>query len=218
MWLYNLIFLVGKSTVGESFAKKLGYRFLDTDEIAEFMIEMPISEYFSRNKEAEFRQLEYQILMELAQYTRVVVATGGGIVMKPENWGLLRHGIVVWLDVAPDNIYDRLSSDPAQMKKRPLLQGNKPLQNLIDLHKSRLEKYELADLRIDVPATTVNYSPAAMADLVITELLSFIRNNPPQWQSWKAQRNQKAIDFASMVCMVIFSHQIYCILNASSIL
>ena len=56
------------------------------------MIEMPISEYFNQGKEDEFRQVEYYVLMELSQYMRVVVSTGGGIVLKNENWGLLRHG------------------------------------------------------------------------------------------------------------------------------
>ena len=80
--------------------------------------------------ETQFRTLEYQILMDLAQYTRVVVSTGGnhlkphiiqclrafvrfynrlggGIVLKPENWGLLHHGVVVYLDMEAQDIYDR---------------------------------------------------------------------------------------------------------------
>lgn len=77
----------GKSTIGNIFANKLGYRFLDTDEIAEYMIEMPISDFFNQGREDEFRQLESEILMQMVQYTRVVVSTGGGIVMKNENWG-----------------------------------------------------------------------------------------------------------------------------------
>jgi shikimate kinase len=77
----------GKSTIGNIFANKLGYRFLDTDEIAEYMIEMPISDFFNQGREDEFRQLESEILMQMVQYTRVVISTGGGIVMKNENWG-----------------------------------------------------------------------------------------------------------------------------------
>jgi shikimate kinase len=110
-------------TSGDAFARKMGYRFLDTDEIAEFMIEMPISQFFQEGREQEFRQLEYDILMDLAQYTRVTVATGGGIVMKNENWGMLRHGIVVYVDMPVEDIYNRLISNPDQIAKRPLLQG-----------------------------------------------------------------------------------------------
>jgi shikimate kinase len=49
------------------------------------MIEMPIAEFFSQGKVDEFRQVEYQILMEMAQYTRLILSTGGGIVEKNEN-------------------------------------------------------------------------------------------------------------------------------------
>lgn len=66
----------GKSTVGKVLSQKLGYRFIDTDEVAEFMIEMPIADFFAEGKVEEFREVEYQVLMDLAQYTRVVVATG----------------------------------------------------------------------------------------------------------------------------------------------
>jgi 2-phosphoglycerate kinase len=57
----------GKSTTGKLLSEKLGYRFLDTDEIAEYMIEMPISEYFAQGNEAQFRELEYKILMEVSR-------------------------------------------------------------------------------------------------------------------------------------------------------
>jgi len=94
----------GKSTIGNIFANKLGYRFLDTDEIAEYMIEMPISDFFNQGRENEFRQLESEILMQMVQYTRVVVSTGGGIVMKNENWGK------ECLDES-DDVYDDDSDD-----------------------------------------------------------------------------------------------------------
>ena len=76
----------GKTSVGNEIARQLGYRFIDTDEVAEYMIEMPISDYFAQGKEAEFRNLETQILSEMSQYIRVVISTGGGVVMKSENW------------------------------------------------------------------------------------------------------------------------------------
>ena len=85
------IFLVGlmgsgKTAVGSEIARKLGYRFIDTDEIAEYMIEMPIADFFAEGKEEDFRTLEKQILNEMSQYIRVVISTGGGVVMKNENW------------------------------------------------------------------------------------------------------------------------------------
>ena len=98
----------GKSTIGNIFANKLGYRFLDTDEIAEYMIEMPISDFFNQGRENEFRQLESEILMQMVQYTRVVVSTGGGIVMKNENWG---EDCLDESDDVDDDSYDDDDSD-----------------------------------------------------------------------------------------------------------
>ena len=111
----------GKTSTSEMIAKQLGYRFLDTDQIAEYMIEMPISDFFEQGKESEFRDVEYKILMELAQYTRLIVSTGGGIILKNENWGLLQHGIVIYLDLPVNDIYTRLISKPDELNKRYVL-------------------------------------------------------------------------------------------------
>lgn len=169
----------GKSATSEIFAKKLGYRKLDTDEIAEFMCEMPISDFFAAGNEKIFRDLEYQVLMELAQYTRVVVSTGGGIVERNTNWGVMRHGLVVFLDMQPNDIYRRLCNDSGQIAKRPLLQGENPLQKLIDMHKLRIEKYALADIHVQI---TSDLSIEQVTDKVAAEILRFIENNPPLWK------------------------------------
>lgn len=185
----------GKSTLGSAFANKMGYRFLDTDEIAEFMVEMPLSDYFAQGKVDEFRELEYQVLMELAQYTRVVVATGGGIVMKQENWGLLRHGIVVYVDMPVEDIYERLKADPSQIAKRPLLQGDDPLDKLRKLSAERQDKYIQADVHLRIPA--VPMTPDQLADLTAKTMLEFIAANPPLWESWKKQRDETAVEAAA---------------------
>lgn len=185
----------GKTSVGTAFAKNLGYRFLDTDEIAEFMIEMPISNFFASGKEAEFRDLEYQILMEMSQYTRLVLSTGGGIVERNENWGLLHHGIVVFIDLSPEDIYKRLSATPEQISKRPLLQGASPLERLKELSEKRMEKYTQADVRLRVPPTASNEE---ISTLACETILQFIADNPPLWQEWKKKRDAKSLDAAAM--------------------
>jgi shikimate kinase len=185
----------GKSTLGEAFAKKMGYRFLDTDEIAEFMIEMPITDFFAEGREAEFRQLEYDILMDLSQYTRVVVATGGGIVMKNENWGMLRHGIVVYIDLPVEDIHRRLISDPIQIAKRPLLQGVNPLETLQKLNAIRRDKYMQADVHLVVPAAQM--TPDELAVFTAQTILDFIATNPPRWEGWKKKRDDIAIEAAA---------------------
>ena len=84
------IFLIGmmgagKSTVGKLLAQKLGYNFLDTDPLIEKCAGKSIPEIFAKDGEETFRDLEQQVLSQVSAYTRLVVATGGGIVMRSLN-------------------------------------------------------------------------------------------------------------------------------------
>lgn len=186
----------GKSTVGKVFADKLGYRFIDTDEVAEYMIEMPIADFFAAGRESEFRDVEYQVLMDLAQYTRVVVSTGGGIVERNTNWGVLRHGIVVFLSMTPEDIFSRLSQDEDQLAKRPLLREENPLAKLESLLDKRKDKYSQADVTVPIEK---DMGPAAVSELVAQCILETLAANPPVWQEWKKKQQQSAIDFAMKV-------------------
>lgn len=186
----------GKTSVGNELAKQMTYRFLDTDQISEFMIEMPISEFFNQGKEEEFRKVEYQVLMELSQYMRVIISTGGGVVLKNENWGMLRHGIVIFMDFSPENIYNRLKSNPEELQKRPLLRSEDPLAKLTELYKDRYEKYMQADVRVEVnPESSVEQVALSVAQGII----SFIDANPPMWQEWKRKRDSVAVETAARV-------------------
>eukprot|EP01035_Chromulina_nebulosa_P017110 gene17110-22624_t len=188
----------GKTTVGDILAKRLNYRFLDTDDLAEYMIEMPISDFFAKGPEniKLFRDVEYQVLMQMSQYTRLVLSTGGGIVERNENWGLLRHGLVVFLDMKPEHIHNRLMSSPEQINKRPLLQTANPLERLQTLKNERIDKYMQADLRIEV---LPHLTPDEVATNIITEIIDFIEKNPPLWQTWKNSRDAKAIEASARI-------------------
>lgn len=88
----------GKTTVGQLVAQKLGREFVDCDEELERRAGMPIPDYFAQFGEDAFRRLETVLLQELGQRSRLVLATGGGCVTRPENRDLLRqNGTVVWL-------------------------------------------------------------------------------------------------------------------------
>ena len=200
----------GKSTVGSYFSEKIGYRFLDTDDIAEFMIEMPIADFFAAGNEEVFREMEYKILMDLAQYVRVVVSTGGGIVERNTNWGLLRHGIVVWLDMAPEDILARLERDEAQIAKRPLLKDADPLLKLQTLLEKRTNKYSQADVTVKVKK---DMSPAAVSLAVAQGILDTLAANPPVWDDWKKKGEQNAIDFAMRV-MKYNNYRMYILFNS----
>lgn len=134
----------GKTTVGRLLAAQLNYRFFDTDAVVEQVAGRSIREVFAQSGEAAFRQLESQVLAELCAYTRLTIATGGGIILKRENWGYLRHGIVVWLDVPIAQLQARLEADTT----RPLLQQTDPVSQLQTLLEQRQPLYAQADVHL----------------------------------------------------------------------
>lgn len=148
------IFLIGmmgagKSTVGKLLAQKLGYNFIDTDPLIEQCAGKSIPAIFASDGEDAFRDLEQQILSQVSAHTRLVVATGGGIVMRSLNWSHLHDGIVVWIDVPVDVLHNRLKTASEQ---RPLLQTDNLLQTLNDIYSQRRDRYAQADISIMVNA------------------------------------------------------------------
>lgn len=135
----------GKSTVGKQLAKRLGVRFLDADTVLEERIGMPIRSFFEQQGEAAFRDLEEQVIDELTQPAAcgesagLVLATGGGAVLRPINRERLRsRGTVVYLRSTPEELYRRLKHDT----QRPLLQVADPMAKLRELYAQRHPLYE----------------------------------------------------------------------------
>lgn len=124
----------GKSTIGRQLAYHLGLEFLDTDHVIEQRLGCSVLTYFEREGEAAFRLLESAVVRELCDLTSVVLATGGGAVLKAENRQALRRaGRVVYLHSAPENLFRRLRHD----RTRPLLQVEDPMQRLQMLYRDR---------------------------------------------------------------------------------
>lgn len=182
----------GKSAIGDSVARRMGtYNFLDTDEIIERATNMTIPEIFEQEGEEGFRKVEGQVLDSVHAYVRCVVSTGGGIVQRMENWSKLQTGLVVWLDVDPEVILNRLKKSDG-MENRPLLKTEDPLQTLTDLLEERKARYSQADIRIEV---TEDMDKTQVADKCIRELHDFIDNNPPQWKMAKAKAQAEGLDW-----------------------
>jgi shikimate kinase len=135
----------GKSSVGRPLAEALGYRFLDADAVLEQVTGRSIAEIFAADGEEGFRALEAAVLNQLASWHSLVVATGGGVVGRPENWGHLRQGVVIWLDAPEALLLKRLRGDPTP---RPLLADADPAARLAALLAARRPLYALADLTI----------------------------------------------------------------------
>ena len=114
----------GKTTVAGLLAARLGWAAIDADAELEVRAGTSIRELFARHGEAYFRELEAGLLGELARRERVVVATGGGVVLRPENRELLRRsGPVVWLRASPEVMWARVAEDPSSADRRPNLAG-----------------------------------------------------------------------------------------------
>ena len=146
------IFLIGmmgsgKSQTGPVLAKMINYAFVDTDDVIEKASKQSISSIFEKDGEKVFRDVEKKVLKEISQHHSLVIATGGGLVTLPENWGILHQGIVIWLDLDLKRSIKRLESD---QKRRPLLLGDNLAENFSQIYESRKPIYLESDLRIKV--------------------------------------------------------------------
>ncbi|MEO0013972.1 MAG: shikimate kinase [Cyanobacteriota bacterium] len=127
----------GKTTVGRLLAEKLDYGFFDIDVAIEKLTRKTITEIFATEGEAEFRELESQTLRKVSAYHRSVIATGGGIVQRPENWNYFRFGSTIWLDADLNLLHRRLAQDqsrPLVSQLESLLVTRCPLYAQANLH------------------------------------------------------------------------------------
>ncbi|MEJ8854395.1 shikimate kinase [Variovorax robiniae] len=124
----------GKSAVGRRLGQRLQLPFIDSDNVIEQRIGCSIRDYFEREGEASFRDIEQQVIADLAQTATGVVATGGGSVLREANRAMLRTQFhVIYLRSSPEDLFRRLRHDV----KRPLLQVADPLGRLRELHGTR---------------------------------------------------------------------------------
>ena len=149
----------GKTTIGRLLARKLGWKFLDTDKIVQKHFGKPISQIFIEDGEALFRQAETLVLRTLRTRTKTVVSLGGGVILKDTNREILRSGYWIFLDVPLSVIKTRVLGD----KSRPLLA--KRWSTVEALCRKRLPLYQLAPIIVRLGGLAPN---AACAKVVIT--------------------------------------------------
>lgn len=143
----------GKTTVGRQLARRLGVPFHDSDHVIEHRLGCSIREFFAREGEAAFRDVEEAVLRDLADGPTAVVATGGGAVVRESTRQALREGgKVIYLRSSPEELYRRVRHDTA----RPLLQVADPLARLRALHAERDPLYrEAAHFQIETGRPSV---------------------------------------------------------------
>ena len=162
----------GKTSTGRPLAQRLEYGFVDADAVIEQAAGCTIPEIFKRDGETGFRNLETQVLSAISQRHSLVVATGGGAVTRPENWGAMHQGIVIWLDVKQDQLLKRLEQDDTP---RPLLQEQDPSQALESLLTARRPMYAESDLTV-----VIDSEPADEVADGILNLLPTLIQDPPK--------------------------------------
>lgn len=137
----------GKTTIGRSLAKKLNKQFIDSDHEIEARTGASIPLIFEIEGEASFRQREAEVIRDLTARSDIVLATGGGAVLRAENREYLKtRGTVIYLRASVGSILQRTSHD----KNRPLLQTADPRQRIEELAREREPYYlEVADFVIE---------------------------------------------------------------------
>lgn len=154
----------GKSTVGRQLARRLQLPFVDSDHVIEERLGCSIREYFEREGEAHFRDVEESVLDELTRQHEGILSTGGGAVLREANREHLRsRGKVVYLKSSPEELYRRLRHDA----NRPLLQVADPLGRLRELYATRDPLYrETAHFVLETGRPSVT----ALVNMIVMQL------------------------------------------------
>ncbi|MCP3850825.1 MAG: shikimate kinase AroK [Gammaproteobacteria bacterium] len=154
----------GKTTIGRQIARLLNFDFFDSDREIEERTGVTIPQIFDFEGEEGFRSREQKVIAELTQKKNIVLATGGGAVLKKENQELLKcSGQVVYLCAGIDDLLERTSMD----KNRPLLQTNDPRKKLESILTEREPIYrELADIILETNKMTVHAAVKKLQGLI----------------------------------------------------
>jgi shikimate kinase len=159
----------GKTWVGKLLAERIGMPLLDMDSIIVERAGKSINEIFAEDGEPHFRQLERELVKELAQTEGNIISTGGGIVLNPDNIAdFEKTGLVVCLLVDAESVLDRVRNDDT----RPLLAGDKE-KAIVELLESRKALYESVTHKINTSGRP--FPPVQTAE----EIIELYRTNNP---------------------------------------
>ena len=158
----------GKSSVGKRLAGRLELEFLDSDDLISVRAGKTITEIFDSEGEENFRERETEVLRSIDGSAGIVLAKGGGSILREENRELLRRiGIVIWLHADPESLFERAS----RRRKRPLLDVENPRGTFRDLLESRMPLYENTAF-VKVDATGLSHDQTLEAILLALDKMS----------------------------------------------
>jgi shikimate kinase len=145
----------GKTTVGRQLARRMQRSFLDADQEIEARTGVRIPLIFDIEGEQGFRDRESKVIAELGRQANLIVATGGGAILRPDNRAALKEGgVVVYLHATPRLLFERTRLD----HNRPLLQVDDPMKKIEELFAVRDPLYrEVADIVINSLGGSVSH-------------------------------------------------------------
>ncbi len=158
----------GKTSVAAVLAERLGWEWFDADALIEQRAGKSIKQIFAEDGETAFRDLESQVVAELADKSAAVLALGGGAVVREENRAALAgRGKVAWLTASPQTLWQRIESDKLTASRRPNLSTTGGINEIIATLDARRAIYRAcADLEVDTEGKT----PAQVADAILVGL------------------------------------------------
>jgi shikimate kinase len=158
----------GKTSAAPLLAQRLGWEWADADQRIELLTGQTIREVFEIRGELAFRDIESVVISNLAFRQNIVIATGGGVVLRPENRKRLREaGPVVWLQASLQTLWQRIQSDPNSAKMRPALTDRDPLSEIEQLLAEREPLYAEAATAV---VNTDGLSVGRIVEEILTEL------------------------------------------------
>ncbi|MFC1546464.1 shikimate kinase [bacterium] len=141
----------GKTIVGKLLAKKINYMFVDLDDWIVEQEKKSINEIFAEHGEKYFRDVETCMVKRAANMDNLVIAAGGGVVLREENMNELeKKSKIIYLNVDPETVYERLKEDST----RPLLKVDNPMQKIKELLNSRELFYKRNHFALDTTRLT----------------------------------------------------------------
>jgi shikimate kinase len=160
----------GKTSVGARLAAALHYSFVDLDQVLVREAGRPIADIVAQGGWAEFRRLEKELVARYRRARGQVLATGGGVILDPDNVAALQeNGIIIWLIADPATIQARLAQDQPRDANRPSLTGGDTIREVAEVLGERAPLYRAA---AQIIIDTTHRSVDQVVDLVLAAINS----------------------------------------------